>query len=124
LDIKLEKQEKEHVADRAATAAHIRSVEDRAHTEVDRAREETKVLRAALTHLERSSQTARDLSAREHKEHASQLRAVERDASAQRARAEALEGQLKDLAKAISPQKSRAVAHATKARRAVRKEAR
>jgi chromosome segregation ATPase len=94
---KLEKQEKAYAAERASTAAHVRNVEDRAHTEVDRVREELKGTRAALTQSERASQAAREIAAREHKEHAAQLRAAEREAAAQRARAEALEGQLKRL---------------------------
>ena len=76
---------------------HVRSVEDRAHAEIDRAREELKALRNTLTQLERTSQVARDAAAQEHREHVAQLRAAEREASAQRARAEALETQLKRL---------------------------
>ena len=106
LAAKLEKQEKDHLAERASTTAHIRAVEDRAHAEVDRARAEIKVLRTMHTQAERAGQEARDAAAREHKEHISQLRAAEREASAQRARAEALEVQLKHLAKAIAKQKS------------------
>ena len=94
---KLEKQQKEHAAERASTAVHVRSVEDRAHAEIDRAREELKGVRAALAQSERASQTARETAAREHKEHVAQLRAAEREAAAQRARAEALEGQLARL---------------------------
>jgi len=92
---KLERQEKAHATERASTTVHIRTVEDRAHAEVDRVREELKGARAALAQAERTSQTARETAAREHKEHAAQLRAAEREAAAQRARAEALEGQLK-----------------------------
>jgi predicted nucleic acid-binding Zn-ribbon protein len=97
LGAKLEKQEKTYAAERVAAAAHIRTVEDRAHGEVDRAREEAKAMRNGLTQLERTSQTARDAAAREHKEHVARLRTAERDASAHRARADALENQLKRL---------------------------
>jgi hypothetical protein len=94
---KLEKQDKSIAEERLSMAAHVRSVEDRAHAEVDRVREEAKAMRNGLTQLERTSQTARDAAAREHKEHVAQLRTVEREASAQRARADALENQLKRL---------------------------
>lgn len=103
---KLEKQQKEQAAERASTTAHVRSIEDRAHAEVDRTREEIKGLRLALAQAERASQTARDTAAQEHKEHVGQLRSAEREASAQHARAEALEQQLKGLrssAQLISP---------------------
>ena len=84
-------------SERLATEAHIRTVEDRAHAEVDRARAEIKVLRTMHTQAERAGQAARDAAAREHKEHVVELRTAEREASAQRARADALENQLKRL---------------------------
>lgn len=104
---KLEKQEKDHAAERASTAVHVRAVEDRAHAEVDRARAETKVLRAMHLQAERAGQAARDAAAREHKEHVAELRAAERDAAVHRARAAAFEGQLMRLTNVISPPKSR-----------------
>ncbi|TAM89131.1 MAG: DNA-binding protein [Candidimonas sp.] len=42
-------------AEREAQAAHVRAVEDRAHAEIDRAREETKALQAALRQKERET---------------------------------------------------------------------
>ncbi|MFC5583355.1 DNA-binding protein [Rhodanobacter terrae] len=42
-------------AEREARAAHVRAVEDRAHAEIDRAREETKALQAALRQKERET---------------------------------------------------------------------
>jgi chromosome segregation ATPase len=42
-------------AEREAQAAHVRAVEDRAHAEIDRAREETKALQAALRQKERDT---------------------------------------------------------------------
>jgi len=105
-----EKQQKEYAAERVSAATHIRAVEDRAHAEVDRARAEIKVLRTMHTQAERATRTARDAAAREHKEHAQQLRAAECEAAAQRARAEALEGLLKRIAHSMamtSPSKGR-----------------
>jgi chromosome segregation ATPase len=101
LGAKLDKQEKAHATERASTAAHVRAVEDRAHAEVDRARAEAKALRGMLDQAERSRRTAEQTTAKEHREHANQLRVAERDAAAQRARAEALEDQLKRLGDAL-----------------------
>ena len=44
-------------AEREAQAAHVRAVEDRAHAEIDRAREETKALQATLRRQEREAST-------------------------------------------------------------------
>lgn len=110
LGAKLETQEKQHAAERNSTAAHIRAVEDRAHAEIDRARTEIKVLRTMLSQAERAAQEARDAAARDHKEHLAKLRAAERDAAAQGARAEALDGQLrrlKILSLPVKPRKRR-----------------
>jgi len=97
LGAKLEKQEKAIASERLATEAHIRTVEDRAHAEVDRARAEIKVLRTMHTQAERAGQAARDAAALAHKEHVAELRTADREATAQRARADALENQLKRL---------------------------
>jgi Plasmid replication region DNA-binding N-term. len=77
-------------AEREAQAAHVRAVEDRAHAEIDRAREETKVLQASLRRQEREASTmaARLESALE------SARAAEHRAAEQGARAKALEQQL------------------------------
>lgn len=101
LNGKREKQEKEIAAERISTATHIRVIEDRAHAEVDRARTEAKTLRAMLDQAERSRRTAEQTAVKEHREHANQLRAAEREASAQRARAEVLESQIKRLGNAL-----------------------
>jgi len=44
-------------AEREAQVAHVRAVEDRAHAEIDRAREETKALQATLRQKERETST-------------------------------------------------------------------
>jgi hypothetical protein len=77
-------------AERDAQAQHIRSVEDRAHAEVDRAREETKSFKATLHRVEREAATAmtrleKALTA---------TRAAEHLATEQGARAKTLEQQL------------------------------
>ena len=91
-------------AERAQLTEHARSVENRAHQEVDRSRQEVKELRALLsaankerTRQEKEAVTNAQRAGRE------LTRAVQ-DASAQRARADALEtqlSQLKDLPAAV-----------------------
>lgn len=76
---------------------HIRATEERAHAEIDRARQEAKELRARLVAMQREH-TATYQQHRAQLEGArSALAGVERDATAQRARAEALEQQLARL---------------------------
>lgn len=85
------------LAERQSLGQHVRAVEDRALKEIDRARQETKELQDRLkaaarqfTNAERSLRALIDQA---------NLKAVEasREASAQRARAEAFEGQLSAL---------------------------
>ena len=71
-------------------AAHVRAVEDRAHAEIDRAREETKALHATLQRIEReSSATTKRLETT-----LTTVRAAEHAATEQSARAKTLEQQL------------------------------
>jgi len=77
-------------AERDAQALHLRTVEDRAHAEVDRAREETKALQATLRQKERETSTvASRLEAA-----MTSARAAEHLATEHGARAKALEQQL------------------------------
>jgi chromosome segregation ATPase len=77
-------------AEREAQAAHVRAVEDRAHAEIDRAREETKALQATLRQKERETSTiASRLEAA-----VTSVRAAEHLATEQGARAKTLEQQL------------------------------
>lgn len=77
-------------AEHEAQAAHVRAVEDRAHAEIDRAREETKTLQATLRQKEReaSAVTSRLETAE------ASARVAERLASEHGARAQTLEQQL------------------------------
>lgn len=77
-------------AERDAQALHLRNVENRAHAEVDRAREETKVLQATLRQKERETST---VASRLEAAMAS-ARAAEHLATEQGARAKTLEQQL------------------------------
>ncbi|MFZ0869448.1 MAG: DNA-binding protein [Rhodanobacter sp.] len=77
-------------AEREGQAAHVRAVEDRAHAEIDRAREETKTLRAALHRQEREASTV----ATRLEKALMSIRAAENQAAEQGARAKTLEQQL------------------------------
>lgn len=55
---KLEKQDNAIAEERLSMAAHIRSVEDRAHAEVDRVREEAKATRTRQLQVERETAAA------------------------------------------------------------------
>lgn len=92
------------LAERESLSLHVRAVEDRALKEVDRARQETKELQGKLAAASRQS-AAVEKSLRDLVDQAN-LKALEasRDAAAQRARADALEGQLgalRDLPEAL-----------------------
>ena len=77
-------------AEREAQAAHVRAVEDRAHAEIDRAREETKALQATLRRQEREAST----SAIRLEKALDSARAAEHRAAEQGTRAKTLEQQL------------------------------
>lgn len=94
---KLEVQDKAHAAERAAAAAHVRSVEDRAHAEVDRVRGELKALRKQVTDLEHETRTLRQAAADETRQHMAALGAAEKYAATHVARSAALEEQLARL---------------------------
>jgi hypothetical protein len=85
------------LAERESLSLHVLAVEDRSFKEIDRARQETKELQGRLTVAARQS-TVAEKSLRERIDQANYA-ALEasRDASAQRARADALEGQLDAL---------------------------
>jgi DNA repair exonuclease SbcCD ATPase subunit len=90
LDEALEGHKSRAAAEREAQAAHVRAVEDRAHAEIDRAREETKALQAALRQKEReTSAVATRLEMAE-----ASARTAEYLATEHGARAKALEQQL------------------------------
>jgi hypothetical protein len=77
-------------AGRDAQAAHVRAIEDRAHAEIDRAREETKILQATLRQKERETSV---IASRLETAVAS-VRTAEHLATEQGARAKTLEQQL------------------------------
>ena len=77
-------------AEREAQAAHVRAVEDRAHAEIDRAREETKTLQATLRQKEQETSAV----ASRLETAVASVRAAEHLATEQGARAKTLEQQL------------------------------
>ncbi|TXI48881.1 MAG: DNA-binding protein [Lysobacter sp.] len=100
-------------AERDALSQHVRAVEDRAHQEVDRARQDAKSLQAQLAAAGKErdalAQQLRDAREAALKEAARQ----QQEAAAQRARAEALEEQLHRLNAAVVPAQKARGARAT-----------
>jgi len=86
----LETHKRDAATEREAQVAHIRAIEDRAHAEIDRAREEAKSLQATLRQKEREASTA----ASRLEAALASTRAAERLATEHGARAKALEQQL------------------------------
>lgn len=80
-----------------AQAAHLRQLEDRAHAEIDAARQQVRELRRETTRAQAQSRRTED-DLRKSLESARQAASIaEREAAAQRARADALEQQLAAL---------------------------
>lgn len=97
LQTRLAAQESAATQERETAAAHLRSVEDRSHAEVDRARQEAKMLRADMERSEHAHhQALRDAQHRE-RELRERLGHQERTAGEQAARCRALEEQLARL---------------------------
>lgn len=86
-------REESLIAERDAQAQHLRALEDRAHSEIDRARQEAKDVRSQLAALQRSSEVLR-----QQREDAQAVAAgAQREAAMLRGRAETLEHQLAGL---------------------------
>lgn len=94
---RLRQQEAVAATEQAAHAQHLRATEDRAHGEIDRARQETKDLRAQLTALARERTASEQLLRQQREEAVAATVAAQREAGWQRGRAEALEQQLARL---------------------------
>jgi hypothetical protein len=97
LAARLQHQEVITTADRETQAKHLREIENRAHAEVDRARQESKALRVDLTKLDRERDTEKRQSKHQSEEAQSAVVLAQRDAAKQQARADALEQQLARL---------------------------
>lgn len=94
---RLQQQETSAAADREAQALHLRATEDRAHAEIDRARQEAKELRTQLTTLARERATSEQLLRQQREEAVAATAVAQREAGLQRGRADALEQQLAKL---------------------------
>jgi CHASE3 domain sensor protein len=99
----LEQQKAGAAAEREAQIAHLRVTEDRSHAEVDRARQETKELRAQLAAHVRDQRVVEQAWRKEREAASADTVTAQREASAQRARAEALEQQLARLSDQAAP---------------------
>jgi len=84
--------------ERDGLAAHVRSVEDRAHAEIDRARQECKEIRTQWSADQRAAEERAHLLRQQHDEAKAASIAAGREASELRGRAQALEQQLARLA--------------------------
>jgi chromosome segregation ATPase len=92
---RLLQQELAASAERDVAAAHIKATEDRAYSEVDRAREESKALRAQVGHLQREHAQLGTQLTRHKEESIAAKHQLERDLARLQARNEVLEEQLK-----------------------------
>ncbi|WP_394005110.1 hypothetical protein ACF3M1_08525 [Luteimonas sp. WGS1318] len=91
-------------AEREGLAQHVRAIEDRAHREVDLARQEAKELRGQVAATNRAHASAEKSSFQSAERAKAEAVEARREAGAQRARADALEKQLaklKDLPAAL-----------------------
>jgi chromosome segregation ATPase len=84
-------------AEREAQLQHARSLEDRAHGEVDRARQETKALQHRLDTLHKEHAARDQVMAQRNEESRAALAEALRTAAIQQSRAEALQQQLSQL---------------------------
>lgn len=87
----LQTQESSAMAEREALTAHVRDVENRAHVEVDRAREEAKGIRTRMAQIEREHRTVDQAAAAQLESAIAQVRTAECDAAVQATRAQSLE---------------------------------
>lgn len=81
-------------AEREGLAAHLRTTEDRAHTEIDRVREEAKRLSKALADLQRSSSTTIESWRQQFEQLQSAHHGAQQEVASLAARAKTLDAQL------------------------------
>lgn len=94
LDYQLQAERASASQEREAQIAHSRAVEDRAHAEVDRSRQEVHELRAQLRDIKRDRNLERESLEKALKQAKADLSTAQRDLARQTGRAEALEAQL------------------------------
>lgn len=98
LATRLQRQVAEAAAEREASAQHLRAAEDRAHAEVDRARQEAKTLQTQLRAQTREHTVQVQQLSRQRDEALATVAAAQRETEQQRGRADALAQQLAHLA--------------------------
>lgn len=101
---RLQEHQEAAQAERESLANHVRTVEDRAHAEVDRARQEGKELKNQLAAVKKAHAEAEKSLGQRAEAATSKAMAAEREAGIQRARADALDdqlGKLRDLPVAL-----------------------
>lgn len=96
-ETRLQAMAEEARAEREGLAQHVRAVEDRAHREVDLARQETKDLRGQVAANNRAHASAEKSSSQSVERAKAEAVEAHREADVQRARADALEEQLANL---------------------------
>ena len=94
LDHQLQAERASASQEREAQIAHSRAVEDRAHAEVDRSRQEVHELRAQLRDVKRDRNLERERLEKALNQAKADLSTAQRDLARQTGRAEALEAQL------------------------------
>lgn len=97
LEGQLQALQEQAVSDRDSLARHVQATEDRAHAEVDRARQESRELKQQLAALKQERAAEQAASRNRIDENRHEVTEALREAAIQRARAEALEGQLLQL---------------------------
>jgi len=93
-EARLQTQQDQAASERDDLIRHVRAVEDRAHAEVDRGRQEVLELKQRLASVTREHDAARKAQLKEIEAARTEAADARRDAAAQRARAEALDAQL------------------------------
>lgn len=94
---RLQTQQDQAASERDDLIRHVRAVEDRAHAEVDRGRQEVLELKQRLASVTREHDAARKSQLKDIEAARTEAADAGRDAAAQRARAEALDAQLARL---------------------------
>lgn len=89
--------QEQYASDREIQTRHLQAVEDRAHSEIDRARQETRNLKRQLAALDRERTAADAMNLKRREEFHRELAIAHQETAAQRAKADVLEGQLLHL---------------------------
>lgn len=97
LERQLQALQEQAISERDSLTRHVQATEDRAHAEVDRARQESRELKQQLVALHQERAAEQTASRNRMDEIRHEVIEALREAAIQRAKAEALEGQLRQL---------------------------